>query len=129
MDRQDSNEVEKSLYQRHADFCKVLSHPTRLQIIDILHDREMTVTDLAGQLQVAVGNLSQHLNLMKQRRVLESRKEGNTVIYRLANAKMTKACGLIREILFEQMQQDNALFKRMDRSPAFRQSIHGSQGR
>ena len=62
MARQHSTEVEKNLYRRHADFCKVLSHPTRLQIIDILHDREMTVTDLAGQLQVAVGNLSQHLN-------------------------------------------------------------------
>jgi len=114
-----STQVEKDLYRRHADFCKVLSHPTRLQIIDILHDREMTVTDLAAQLQVAVGNLSQHLNLMKQRRVLESRKEGNSVIYRLANPKMTQACGLIREILFDQMQQDNALFKRMDRTHAF----------
>ncbi|MEJ2007665.1 MAG: metalloregulator ArsR/SmtB family transcription factor [Acidobacteriota bacterium] len=129
MTRQRSTEVEKGLYRRHADFCKVLSHPTRLQIIDILHDREMTVTDLAGQLQVAIGNLSQHLNLMKQRRVLESRKEGNTVIYRLANPKMTKACGLIREILFEQMQQDNALFRRMDRSPAFRQGLHSGRER
>ncbi len=116
-----STQVEKDLYGRHANFCKVLSHPTRLQIIDILHDREMTVTDLAGQLQVAVGNLSQHLNLMKQRRVLESRKEGNSVIYRLANPKMTQACGLIRQILFEQMQQDNALFKRMDRTHAFQE--------
>jgi DNA-binding transcriptional ArsR family regulator len=114
-----SSQSEKDLYRRHADFCKVISHPTRLQIIDILHDREMTVTDLATQLQIAVGNLSQHLSLMKQRRVLESRKEGNSVIYRLANPKMIKACCLIREILFEQMQQDTDLLKRMDRSRAF----------
>jgi DNA-binding transcriptional ArsR family regulator len=114
-----SPQVEKDLYRKHADFCKVISHPTRLQIIDILHDRERTVTDLATQLQITVGNLSQHLNLMKQRRVLESRKEGNSVIYRLANPKMIKACCLIREILCEQMQQDTALLKRMDRSHAF----------
>lgn len=114
-----STSVEKDLYRRHADFCKVIAHPTRLQIIDILHDGEMSVTDLATQLQVAVGNLSQHLNLMKQRRVLESRKEGNSVIYRLANPKMIKACCLIREILFEQMKQDTSLLKQMDRSRAF----------
>jgi len=114
-----STSVEKDLYRRHADFCKVISHPTRLQIIDILHDGEMSVTDLATQLQISVGNLSQHLNLMKQRRVLESRKEGNSVIYRLANPKMIKACCLIREILFEQMQQDTSLLKQMDRSHAF----------
>lgn len=116
---QHSTSLEKDLYRRHADFCKIISHPTRLQIIDILHDREMSVTDLATQLQVTVGNLSQHLNLMKQRRVLESRKEGNSVIYRLANPKMIKACCLIREILFEQIQQDTSLLQQMDRSHAF----------
>ncbi len=111
-----STQVEKDLYRKHADFCKVISHPTRLQIIDILHDREMAVTDLAAELQITVGNLSQHLSLMKQRRVLASHKEGNSVIYRLANPKMIKACCLIREILFEQMQEDTALLKRMDPS-------------
>ena len=113
------NQVEKDLYRKHADFCKVISHPTRLQIIDILRDGEMAVTDLALKLEITVGNLSQHLNLMKQRRVLESRKEGNSVIYRLANPKMIKACCLIREILYEQMEQDTALLKRMDQSHAF----------
>jgi DNA-binding transcriptional ArsR family regulator len=113
------NQVEMDLYRKHADFCKVISHPTRLQIIDILRDGEMAVTDLAVKLDITVGNLSQHLSLMKQRRVLESRKEGNSVIYRLANPKMLKACCLIREILYEQMEQDTALLKRMDESHAF----------
>lgn len=114
-----ATQIEKDLYRRHADFCKVIAHPTRLQIIDILHDGEMAVNELAAKVQVAVGNLSQHLNLMKQRRVLESRKEGNSVLYRLANPKMIKACCLIREILFEQMERDTALLKNMDRSHAF----------
>ncbi|HKT11331.1 MAG TPA: metalloregulator ArsR/SmtB family transcription factor [Terriglobia bacterium] len=114
--------VDKDLYRRHADFCKVISHPTRLQIIDLLHGGEMSVTDLANRLQVTVGNLSQHLNLMKQRRVLQSRKAGNSVIYRLANPKMIKACCLIREILFEQMQDDARLLKQMDRSRAFEET-------
>ena len=113
------NQTKKPLYRSHAVFCKVISHPTRLQIIDLLHDGEKSVTELATKIEVAVGNLSQHLNLMKQRRVLESRKEGNSVIYRLANPKMIKACCLIREILCEQMQQDTDLLKRMDRSHAF----------
>lgn len=112
-------QVEKDLYRRHADFCKVIAHPTRLQIIDILRDGELAVTDLALKLEITVGNLSQHLSLMKQRRVLESRKEGNSVIYRLANPKMIKACCLIREILYEQMEQDTALLKRLDESHAF----------
>ena len=117
-----STSDDKDLYRRHADFCKVISHPTRLQIIDVLHDGEMSVTDLANRLQVTVGNLSQHLNLMKQRRVLQSRKEGNNVIYRLANPKMIKACCLIREILFEQMQEDTKLLAQMDRLRALEET-------
>ena len=77
--RQDPKSIEQELYRHHADMCKVFSHPTRLQILNTLREREVSVSDLAGQLQVAIGNLSQHLNMMKQRGVLVSRKEGNVV--------------------------------------------------
>ncbi|MFQ5859163.1 MAG: ArsR/SmtB family transcription factor [Anaerolineae bacterium] len=107
--------LDAELYARHADLCKVFSHPTRLQILNILREQEMSVSDLADWLEVAIGNLSQHLNMMKQRRVLVSRKDGNNVYYRLANPKMLKAFDLIREILFEQMQQESALVEHMER--------------
>ena len=56
----------------------------------------MSVSDLVGRLGITIGNMSQHLNMMKQRWVLVSRKEGNMVFYRLANPKMLKAFDLIR---------------------------------
>jgi len=102
------------LYRHHAEMCKVLSHPTRLQVLNALREREMSVSDLAAQLQVAIGNLSQHLNMMKQRRVLLSRKEGNIVFYRLANLKMLKAFDLIREILSEQIKRESALVRHLE---------------
>ncbi len=76
----------------------------------------MSVSDLAERLGVAIGNLSQHLNMMKQRRVVVSRKDGNNVYYRLANPKMLKAFDLIREILLEQMQRESVLVRHMERA-------------
>ena len=73
----------------------------------------MCVSELATRLGVAMGNLSQHLSMMKQRRVLLSRKEGNIVYYRLANLKMLKAFDLIREILLEQMQRETILIRHL----------------
>jgi len=108
--------MEQELYKVHADMCKVFSHPTRLAILNTLREEEMSVSGLAGRLKVSVGNLSQHLNMMKQRRVLASRKDGNNVYYRLANPKMLKAFDLIREILLEQMQRDSALVRHMERT-------------
>ena len=102
---------EHELYRHHAEMCKVLSHPTRLQVLNALRQREMSVSDLAAQLKVAIGNLSQHLNMMKQRRVLHSRKEGNIVFYRLANPKMLKAFDLIREILLEEMRHQSVFVR------------------
>jgi len=106
------------VFSRHAEMCKVFSSPIRLQILNILREREMSVSSLADRLGVAIGNLSQHLNMMKQRRVLVSRKDGNVVYYRLANPKMLKAFDLIREILFEQMQRESVLVQHMEQARA-----------
>ena len=110
-----SRDMQRDLYRRHADLCKVFSHATRLQVLNILRVQEMSVSDLARELGVGIGNLSQHLNMMKQRRVLESRKEGNNIYYRLANPKMLKAFDFIREILFEQMERESDLIRHMKR--------------
>ena len=110
--------IGQELYRLHADMCKVFSHPTRLQILNVLRKREVTVSELAERLGIAIGNLSQHLNMMKQRRVLVSRKEGNKVYYRLPNPKILRAFDLIREILREQMQQESILVRHMERMPS-----------
>jgi ArsR family transcriptional regulator len=110
-----TTDPQAEVYARHAEMCKVFSHPLRLQILNTLRNKEMCVTDMAGRLRVAVGNLSQHLNMMKQRRVLISRKERNIVYYRLANPKMLAAFDLIREILLEQMQREGTIVRHMER--------------
>jgi DNA-binding transcriptional ArsR family regulator len=106
---------QSEIYARHAEMCKVFSHPLRLQILNTLRDKEMSVSDMADRLGVAIGNLSQHLNMMKHRRVLRTRKDGNVVYYRLGNPKILAAFDLIREILFEQMHREGAIVRHMER--------------
>ncbi len=106
------------VYARHAEMCKVFSHPLRLQILNTLREKEMSVSDMAGLLQVAMGNLSQHLNMMKHRHVLLTRKAGNSVYYRLGNPKILAAFDLIREILFERMEREGTIVREMGRRRA-----------
>ena len=113
-----TTDSQAEIYARHAEMCKVFSHPLRLQILNSLRENEMSVSDMAGRLTVAIGNLSQHLNMMKQRRVLVTRKDGNIVYYRLGNPKILAAFDLIREILFEQMQREGTIVRHMERSRA-----------
>ena len=107
------SDVTRALYEQHAEMCKVFSHATRLMILNALREREVTVAAIAAQLGVALGTVSPHLLMMKQRRVLASRKQGNQVFYRLANPKMLQAFDLIREILYEQMKQHGRLAREL----------------
>lgn len=107
-------DVPSALYEHHAEMCKVFSHATRLRILNILRETEMTVAAIAARLGVALGTVSPHLLMMKRRRVLVSRKQGNQVFYRLANPKMLQAFDLIREILYEQMKQEGLLAKELE---------------
>ena len=99
------------LYFYHAEMCKVFSHPKRLELINILRDKEMSAGELGGKLGLPAANLSQHLTMMRERHILVSRKEGNVVFYRIANPRLLKAFDLLREILFEQIRQDAALIQ------------------
>ena len=103
--------MEDQIYAYHADMCKVFSHPKRLEVINVLRDGEMTVSDLSQKLGLSVGNLSQHLSMMKERHILISRKEGNMVYYRIANPRLIPCFDMMREMLFDQIRQDAALIQ------------------
>ncbi len=103
--------MEDRIYSYHAEMCKVLSHPKRLELINVLRDQEVSVGELCQRLEVTPANLSQHLAMMRERHILVSRKEGNVVYYRIANPKLLQAFDMLREILFEQIREDAALIE------------------
>ena len=103
--------MEDQIYQYHAEMCQVFSHPKRLEVINVLRDGEMSVTELAQKLELTIGNLSQHLSMMKERHILLTRKEGNMVYYRILNPKLIRCFDMMREMLFDQIKQDAALIE------------------
>ena len=103
--------MEDQIYTYHAEMCKVFSHPKRLELINLLREKEMSAGKLGEELGLAPANLSQHLTMMRGRHILTSRKEGNVVYYRIANPRLLEAFDLLREILFEQIRQDAALIQ------------------
>jgi len=62
------------------------------------------VSDLAAEIGISVHNVSQHLRLLKERRLVRSRKEAQTVYYSITNFKFIQGCTLIRQALIEQHQ-------------------------
>ena len=67
--------------QQTVRCLKGLAHPTRLEILCLLRDGEMTVHELQTHFHCTQSNISQHLSLMRNRGLLTSRKDANEVFY------------------------------------------------
>ncbi len=96
--------TDRQIYKLHASICHTLANPKRLEIIDRLRNSELSVTELAGALEISQANLSQHLALMRQRGIVTTRREGLNVFYKLSNPKIIQACDLMRQVLLEHLE-------------------------
>ncbi len=97
------------LFKLQADICKTLADPNRLMILHLLRDGEKSVTQLIESLGLPQSNVSRHLAVLRERSLVETRREGTTIYYRLTNPKIGEACDLVREVLQSQLNRNQAL--------------------
>jgi DNA-binding transcriptional ArsR family regulator len=95
----------KPLFRMHAELCKAMANEHRQAILHAICNQEKCVGDLAAEIGISVHNVSQHLRVLKERRLVASRKEGQTVYYHVTNQKFMEACALMRQALIEQHQE------------------------
>lgn len=97
---------EKEIYRLHADFCKFMANPKRIEILFLLGEQELCVEELAEKMGIKVPNVSQHLSIMREKGVVENRREGTKIYYKIANPKTLEACLIMRDAMIEQMKKD-----------------------
>ena len=95
----------EKIFELHADVCKIFSSPKRLEILNTLKDREMSASELIEKTGLSKANLSQHMNVLKSKGVVLTKREGINIYYRIANPKIIQACNLMREVLLEQLRE------------------------
>ena len=103
----------KELYEIHAEMCKVFSNPTRLEILNLLRGRELSVTELINKTKLSQANISQHLSIMKSKGIVTSNRKGKNIYYKLTNPKIIKAFDMIREVLLEKLKENRKIIKRL----------------
>jgi rhodanese-related sulfurtransferase/predicted transcriptional regulator len=86
------------LYGQLARLGKALSSPHRLEMLELLAQGERTVESLATELELSIANVSQHLQALKQAALVESRKQGLFVHYRLADPEVFELSRVIRSV-------------------------------
>ena len=104
------------IFLLHANICKTLANPRRLEIIAALRDEEFTATQLTQKIKISKANLSQHMSILIEKGVVFSRREGINVFYKLSDERITKACDLMREVLIKSLEQNSRLLESIKRS-------------
>jgi len=78
-------ETKTELFEQFARVAKALASGVRLEVLDLLAQKEYSVEALGEMLGQSLQNMSRHLQVLRQARLVNSRKEGNFVYYRLSN--------------------------------------------
>lgn len=102
----------EEIYKIHADLCQMLSNPTRLRILEELEEEEKTVSELVSKVGVRQANLSQHLAELRKRNLVENRRDGANVYYKVAYPEVVEACNLMREVVYKQLSNGQELIER-----------------
>jgi len=96
-------EFKNRLYGQFARIGKTLSSPHRLEILELLAQGERTVESLATELGLSLANTSQHLQALRQAVLVDSRKEGLFVFYRLSDPAVFELPRSIRTVAERQL--------------------------
>ncbi len=118
------------IFQLHADVYGALANPKRLEIIQLLRDQELSVGDIQEMLGLSQANLSQHLMVLREHNLVNYRKNGTSVYYKLSHPNIVKSADLTRAMLVDQNRGNEELteelrLKMKDLVPLVRDPVCG----
>jgi ArsR family transcriptional regulator len=88
--------MQEELRAYKASVFQALSHPTRIAILEVLRDRELSAGTIQEKLGIEQANLSQHLGILRSRQIVVSRKDGNQVFYSIRNRVLLEVLDIMR---------------------------------
>lgn len=81
-----------------AHAMKAIAHPLRLKILCVLGEQEVNVQDIVDAVGTSQSNISQHLAILRDKEIVNWRKDGNRVFYKVADGRTLTLIGMMREV-------------------------------
>jgi len=99
----------RELFEQLASMARAFGSAARLELIDYLAQAERTVEDLSRVAELSVANTSKHLQQLKAAGLVQARRDGKHVWYRLADDRVLDAVGALQELAREHLEEVQAL--------------------
>ncbi|MDW8807768.1 metalloregulator ArsR/SmtB family transcription factor [Streptomyces scabiei] len=101
------------LYQAKAEFFRMLGHPVRIRVLELLQEGPRPVRDLLAAIEVEPSGLSQQLAVLRRSGIVTSTREGSTVVYELAGGDVADLMRAARRILTEMLAGQGELLAQL----------------
>ena len=111
------NDLSQELELLHERVCPALGDPTRMRLLYTLAEKPCKVTELVEALALPQSTISRHLSVLRNRHLVLTERRGTAVIYSLKSNKLLEVLDTLREILREQIQEENQLAVNLDLKP------------
>ena len=95
--------VSVPLYQAKAEFFRMLGHPVRIRVLELLQDGPRPVRELLGEIEVEPSGLSQQLAVLRRSGIVTATRDGSTVVYALAGGDVADLLEAARRILTQML--------------------------
>ena len=106
------------LYQAKAEFFRMLGHPVRIRVLELLQDGPKAVRELLAEIEVEPSNLSAQLAVLRRSGIVTATRDGSTVVYALAGADVADLLKAARRILTELLIGQNELLAQLRENSA-----------
>ena len=100
------------LFQLSANIFKALAHPIRIKIITLLKGGEQCVCEILPQIESEQSNTSQHLAVLRNQGIVDSKKEGSMVVYRIKSPEVLQMIELAEQIIVKQIEETRLSLKK-----------------
>ncbi len=104
----------ESLRRFKADIFQALAHPTRIAIIELLGEGELSAGELMAKLGMEQANISQHLTVLRTKQLVVNRKAGNQVFYSVRDPTIIKVLALMRRYIQKNLKGALQLLNEID---------------
>ncbi|MFG2896273.1 ArsR/SmtB family transcription factor [Streptomyces zaomyceticus] len=101
--------MQMPLYQAKAEFFRMLGHPVRIRVLELLQHGPVPVRELLNEIEIEPSNLSQQLAVLRRSGIVISIRDGSTVSYALAGGDVAELLRAARRILTELLAGQNEL--------------------
>jgi ArsR family transcriptional regulator len=105
--------MQDALRRFKAEFFQALAHPTRIAIVDLLRDGELSAGALIERLGVEQANASQHLTVLRAKHIVVNRKVGNQVFYSVRDRLILEVLDVMKRYFYAHLAESQAMFDDM----------------